>query len=498
MSDWDVVEQKAVDDWEVEASMPISTITGKPEPTDAERLLQSGRAVSTMYPIVGDIVMTAAMPQLALPAKAGLLARMGIRGVNALMRGAGAGAGSVYGELERQLATGEHSKEGLYIQGALGGAGEPVMSLIGAGGKVAAQKFGKPALELASDLTVTGGKVKQIMTERLRDALNKRAEAFVTQVAPAGVKKNIGEVGFDKALAEAYDEKTLLYNHFKDTLEEVATKNKGYVPLENTRQYMQAEYTKYADPVMVAAGKIDSKAESAVLKEMGLKGSDDLHITMRRLMRGNDLTPAEINHFQANIFPRDTRKWVEMHPGKQGAKTKIKDLVMQDLDALGIASGKTSADAVHKELKQFEQLRKLYESNGATWMNPETGERIFKPARFLENVKKAERNIRKYQPEIWEKLQPEIQYYEWAADALGRGKRNLGGATMLLGSGGAAYLSGGIPIASELFGAASAWALMSPSSQKTITGLLKPIVNKPVAKTLLHIGGQEIDFAKGH
>jgi hypothetical protein len=39
---------------------------------------------------------------------------------------------------------------------------------------------------------------------------------------------------------------------------------------------------------------------------------------------------------------------------------------------------------------------------------------------------------------------------------------------------------------------------MSPSSQKTITGLLKPIVNKPVAKTLLHIGGQEIDFAKGH
>ncbi len=261
---------------------------------------------------------------------------------------------------------------------------------------------------------------------------------------------------------------------------------------------MQAEYTKYADPVMVAAGKIDSKAESAVLKEMGLKGSDDLHITMRRLMRGNDLTPAEINHFQANIFPRDTRKWAEMHPGKQGARTKIKDLVMQDLDALGIASGKTSADAVHKELKQFEQLRKLYEGNGATWMNPETGERIFKPARFLENVKKAERNIRKYQPEIWEKLQPEIQYYEWAADALGRGKRNLGGATMLLGSGGAAYLSGGIPIASELFGAASAWALMSPSSQKTITGLLKPIVNKPVAKTLLHIGGQEIDFAKGH
>jgi hypothetical protein len=218
---------------------------------------------------------------------------------------------------------------------------------------------------------------------------------------------------------------------------------------------------------------------------------------LRKLMRGDDLTLAEINHFQSNIFPRDTRKWGEMHPTKQDTRGKIKSLMMEDLDGLGIAAGKTSADAVHKELKQFEQLRKLYESNGASWVNPDTGEKIFKPARFLENVKRSERNLRKYQPELWEKLQEEVKYYEWAADTMKRGKRNLGSGAMLVGSGAAGYLTGGLPVA-DAFGAASAWALMSETGRKTVEGVFRSVVNKPVAKTLLHVGGQQIDFAKGH
>lgn len=496
MSDgWEVIEEKKLGDWEVAetTSMPISAITGKPEPTSAERIMQSNRAVTQMFPVAGDIIGTAIMPQIGVPLKAGRLAGMGIKTVNALLRGAGAGAGSVYGELERQVATEQFDPEQIKLQGVLGAVGEPALSLAGAGLKAAA----KPAYEIMSDLTIAGGKTKQILTQRLQQQAQKRADDFIYTVAPQGVKTKIEDVGFEKALSEAYDEKTVMYNHFKDSLQTVADNNKGYVPLQKTQQSLMSRYNEIADPTMVAAGKIDRKAEAEIIKSFGLKGSDDVHITVRRLMRGEDLTPAEINHLQANIFPSSTKKYQEMLPTKIEKRKDLKSILMEDLDALGVAQGKASADAVHRELKQFEQLRNIYEKNGAKTKSPDTGEAIFHPARFVENARRAERNLRKYQPELWEKLQKEVEFYETVADTLKRGQRNLGGMAMLAGSASAGYLTGGWPVA-EAFGAASAWALMSETGRKTVEGIIRAGINKPVAKTLLHLGGQTVNLQQAH
>jgi hypothetical protein len=48
-----------------------------------------------------------------------------------------------------------------------------------------------------------------------------------------------------------------------------------------------------------------------------------------------------------------------------------------------------------------------------------------------------------------------------------------------------------------VFGAASAWALMSPVGRSALDGVFKYAL-KPIAKSSLHIGGHLIDFQQAH
>lgn len=474
---------------EIGGSMPTSAITGQPVPTSAENILQSKRAVAEILPIAGDIAGTAIMPQLKLAKAAPLIARAGAGAANMLLRGAGAGAGSVVGEVEKQVATGDFDPNQVYMQGALGAGGEVAMGLGGAGLKAVE----KPALEVMSDLTLSGGKLKQVMTQRLKNYAEKRSTEFVKTIAPDSIKGKIDEVGIGKAITESLDESKALYNHFKDSINQVADKNNGVVPLPKTRAAIELWYKEIADPAAVAAGKIDRKAESEIIKEFGFKGSDDVHITIRKLARGEDLTAAEVMHLQSNIFPKKTSDYMALHPSKQGYRQEFKDVLMSDLDAIGAAVGKQSADTIFKETKRFEAVKNIFDRSMS--INKETGERKFLPYQFVENVQRSERLIRQTMPDLWPKLKAEADYFATVADRLQRGERNLGGPLMLSGLA-SSYFTGGFPVA-EFFGAGSAWALMSPAGQATLEGLFKYAL-KPATKAGLHVGGSLIDLKASH
>ena len=472
---------------EMGGSMPISTNSGQPIPTPAENMLTMKRAGAELLPIAGDLAGTALAPQLKLAASAPRIARGAAGLANILSKSLGSGAGSVTGEVEKQLLTKEFDPNQIYMQGAVGAGGEAAMGLAGAGLKAVE----KPALELLSDLTLSGSKIKQVLTDRLKQYTEKRAKQFIESVAPESVKSKLSDSGLNQAISETLDETKALYNHFKSTLDDIASKNNGAVPLEKTQNAMQA-WLKENIPQF----KSQAAAENYIVRELGFSPSStkgQQHISIRRLLRGEDLSPDEMNYLLGNLFEKKTKDWLELHPETRGLRETLKNQILQDLDGLGVAAGKRSADEVFKETKRFQAVKSIFDR--ATVVNKETGETKFLPWAFAENVKASEGMIRKTMPEIWPKLKAEADYFAEAADRLQRGGRNLGVPLMLSGLA-SSYFTSGIPVA-EVFGAASAWALMSPVGRSALDGVFKYAL-KPIAKSSLHIGGHLIDFQQAH
>lgn len=507
MGGWDVVKEEKIDPWSVVeertsgpefnlppgAGMPQSAVTGQPVQTDAERMMTSKRAMAEVLPIAGDIVATAAAPQFAIPAKgAGIVARGLPMLGNLALRAAGSGAGSVVGEVEKQALTEQYDPNQVIAQGVAGAGGEVGLSGIGAGLKVAK----KPALELMSDLTLSGGRVKQVLTDKLKKQADDRAVKFITDIAPESVKGRIDDVGLASAINEAMDSTKAMYAHFKDALETAAEKNSGVVNLEKTRNALRQWYEDIADPGMVKAGKVDAAAEREILKQLQFPGGgvkDQTHIAIRRLMRGEDLEPREVNYLFSKIYPKKTQDALDMYPKAMELRQTFKETMLQDLDDIGVAAGKRSADETFKEIKRYESVKNIYDRS--TVVNRETGERKFLPYKFVENVQKNERMLRTTMPETWEKLKVEAEYYRDVADRISRGERNLGGPLMLSGLA-SSYFTGGVPVA-EAFGAASAWSLMSKNGQKALDGVFKYFV-RPAAKGGLHMGATAIKMQPAH
>jgi hypothetical protein len=484
----EVAKRDIFDDVEsIGGSMPTSTITGKPLPTDAEKMSMSKQAMGEILPIAGDIAGTAIAPQLKLAASAPRIARAGAGLINMLSRAAGSTAGSVTGETLRQVMTQNFDPNQIYIQGAAGAAGE-----IGTSAAAPLLKaVRKPGLELASDLTLSGSKLKQYFTERLKKQANERIERFVADVAPESVKGKISEVGLARAVDEAVDEKQAIYGHFKEGLEAVAEKNNGHVPLEGTagalQQWLKEELPKH---------KSQAQAENAIIKAMGFSpgGQKEFqHVSIRRLLRGEDLSDKEVNYLLGNIFEKSTDKFLKMHPEITELRGLLKDAIVKDLDDLGAGAAKKTADEMHRALKNFQRIESIYKS--AAPANKETGERMFNPLTFAENVYRNERAIRTTMPDVWPQIKAEADAMKGVADDISTGKRSMGGLPMLAGLA-SSHFTGYIPVG-EAFGAASAWALMTPSGKAALSGVFKYGV-KPAAKAGLHIGGRLVEMGKSH
>jgi hypothetical protein len=474
--------------------MPISTITGKPVPTSAENILQTKDALRTIGPAVGDIAGTLAAQaamNTVMPGS-GAAVPFAQKILPALLRygakTAGAGVGGAAGEYATQQAFGEPTDMGaIGAQGLLSAGGEAVLGPVGGILQVAK----KPALELMSDLTVSGSRVKQFMGEKLKKIGLERADRFVADIAPDIVKNKIDQTGINQAVTEAFDANTALYNHFKSVIDDVASKNEGYIPLQNTTNAMQ-EWVKEKVTASGKGLKGQSQAENDIIRELGFSPSgvkDREHVVLRRLLRGEDLNPQETNFLLANLYEKKTADWLKIDPAARELRQTLKETLLKDLETTGAGAAKASADVMFKELKQYQSLKNLYDT--ATTTNKETLERAFSPGKFIENLNRSERMIRSTMPEVWTKLQKEVEYYRQAAESIAAGGRNLGGLPMLAGLASSAF-TGGMPVA-ELFGAGSAWALMSPAGKKTLEGVFKYAV-KPAAKVGLHVGGEVVNF----
>lgn len=478
----DIFDQVA----DIGGSMPVSAVTGQPVQTDTEKINLSKRAMGEVLPLAGNIVGAAVMPQLGVAKSAPLLARGAAGLANIALRSAGAGAGSVVGETERQLMTKDYDPNQIKVQGAMGAASEAIPGLVAP----ALKAVEKPGLELAADLTVSGTKLKTYFADRIKKQAAERVENFIADVAPASIKKRIDEVGINKAVNDAFDESKLIYGHFKEGLSKIASENSGYVPLEKTSQAMQ-QWLKDVLPQY----KNQSQAESAIVKSFGWSPGglkEHQHIVIRKLARGDDLTESEVNYLLSNINVRKTEDYIKMHPDMQGLRQTLKENIIADLDNLGAGASKRTADEMTREAKNFQRIKGIYDS--ASPANRETGERTFYPYLFAQNVYRNERTIRQTMPDVWPKIKAEADRLMQDSARIEAGNRNMG---VLAGAGlASSAFTGYIPVG-EAFGAASAWALMTPSGKSALHGAFKYAV-MPATKGALQMGGRLIDLQPSH
>lgn len=504
--EWEVVAEQPLSPWDVTGttelgpefagggSMPISTITGKPVPTPREKLDQSIDAMASLLPIAGDIAGTVAAPQLVVPGRGAPLLARAIPGVaNILSRIMGAGAGSVVGEVERQNITGGADPGAVMLQGAIGAGGEGAMSVVGAGWNAVR----RPVLELAADATLSGGMVKKHMFQKIKRDADERAFTFIRDIAPDAVKSRIDDVGMAQAMQEAFDETRALYAHLKDTIDAVAEKRGGYVPLEATSKAMRQWYEDIADPALVKAGKVDPRAERQILNELGItpggsKGQH--HIVVRRLLRGEELSPDSVQFLLGHLYEKKTQDWLALAPETREARQTLKELIVNDLDSIGASAGKKKADEVFKQLKRYEFIKNLYDR--AVVVNRNTGERTFMPYQFARNIYDAERTIRGAMPELWPSLKQEADIHLRNAERMVVGGRRLLPDLLSFSGIGSAALTGGIPVA-EMFGAGAAWALLDEGARSALRGVFKYLV-KPSAKGTLHMAGMPVELQPAH
>jgi hypothetical protein len=398
------------------------------------------------------------------------------------IRAAGAGPGGFAGELAGQQVFGEDTdfKKALE-EGAVSSVGE---AALGAAGGVLKKAY-KPTLELMADLTITGSRTKKLLANRAKEIAERKAEKFIRSVAPESVRKNMDEAGIKKALQTAYEENNALYNYFGSILGDIAKKNNGAVPLQNTQAAMESWLKE-----KLASGvyKNQAQAESAIVRELGFSpsgaGANSQHITIRKLLRGEDISPEYVEYLMKNVFPKKTKDWLSLEPDVKGLRETFKETVMRDLDELGAAAGKRSGDEVFKELKRFEAVKRIYDQ--ATVFSKETGELVkFNPYQFYETVMSNERTFRMTMPDIWPKLKAEAETMRKIAEKLKAGERGssiaqFGGAGSVLALGNA----GMIPWV-EAAGTASALGMMTDTGQKILEGVFKFGV-KPAAKTYIH------------
>lgn len=488
MGDWDVVSQKNIGDWDVVntdvaemgGSLPVDTRTGQPVPTDAERLHQTRGVLRSAPGVAGDIAGTigAQVASNYLLPGSGMLPTLG----RFAARAAGAGLGGAAGELAGQQAFGEDTDFSKILEeGALSSGGEVALGAVGG----ALKKAYKPTLELVADLTITGSRTKKLLANRAKEVAEKKAERFIKSVAPEQVKKGMDEAGLKKALQSAYEENNALYNYFGSVLNDIAKKNGGAVPLVNTQMAMEAWLK---EQVASGAYKTQAQAESAIIRQLGFSpggtGANSQHVTIRKLLRGEDISPEYVEYLMKNVFPKKTKDWLSLEPDVKQLRETFKEMVMRDLDELGAAAGKKTGDDVFKELKRFEAVKRIYDQ--ATVFSKETGELVkFNPYQFYETVMINERMFRQTMPELWPKLKAEAETMKKIAEKLKAGERGSGiaqfggsGTVLALGN------AGLIPWV-EAAGTASALAIMTDTGQKILEGIFK-FGLKPAAKTYIH------------
>lgn len=473
---------------ELGGSMPVSAITGKPIPNPQEQMAQSKSLMRTLAPVAGDVGGT--MTAEALLSRAPIPAYAKIPLV-----AAAAGIGAAGAELGAQKAFKEdHDLNKALSEGAVAAGGQMLLGPLGE----AAKRLGRYPAETLADITMAGSRTKKILSDRIKSVAEKRASDFIEKIAPETVKKNMGETGIKKALMEAYSENNALYAFYKENLNDVAKQYGGAVPLVETSNAM-TQWVK--DKMTTGQYKSVKQAENDIIRDLGFSvsgtGANAQHVTIRKLLRGEDIAPEYVEYLMKNIFPTKSKEWNALLPDVQGLRETFKEVVMKDLDSLGVSAGKRSGDEVFKELKRFEAVKSIYDN--ATVKSRETGEIVkFNPYQFYEEVVSKEKTLRKNIPEIWPELRKEAEKMKEISQRIAAGNRDSGISQFLTPGALAATGNIGLIPWAEGAGLASAFYLMTDSGKKIIGGMIKHGLVNPAAKTALHSYAPTLDLMRSH
>jgi hypothetical protein len=472
---------------EMGGSMPVSTITGKPIPTPEEQVFQSSKLLRRIAPTAGDVAGTVGAEALLSRAPIPMQYKIPLVAL-------AAGIGSAGAELGAQKAFKEDQDWNKALsEGATATAGQVGLGAVGE----LTKRFGKYAAEGLADVTIAGSRTKNLLVDRVKEVAEKRASDFIEKIAPESVKKNMGEVGIRKALMDAYDENNALYALYKANMEDVSKMHGGAVPLVETSNAM----TQWVKEKMASGNYKNVKlAENDIIRELGFpvsgQGEKSQHVTIRKLLRGEDISPEYVEYLMKNIFPRKTREWDSLLPDVQELRETFKQVVMKDLDSLSVSAGKAAGDAVHKELKRFEAVKRIYDN--ATVKSRETGEIVkFNPYQFYEEVMTNERSLRRNLPDIWPELYNEAQKMKELSQRISAGTRTSGIAQYF--SPGVLAATGNVGLIpwAEGAGVASAFYLMTDAGKKVVGGALKNITNT-AAKGIIHSQTPTLDLMKAH
>jgi hypothetical protein len=425
-------------------------------------------------------------------------AGMGARALNLLLRMGGSAAGAGAGEYGSQLAFGEELDPKAAGREALFGAGgELGMSMAGG----ALKGVGK----LSTDFTVMGKHIQQKLRDKLIKDTTEKAQKFIYDIAPESIQgKALNFADIDVALERVKADKSLLYDVANQQMAEAAEKTGGVLNLKNTKDFLNSLYDRALKEVPETSKNPERAATNKVIQMLGfpIGGTKSTqHITIRKLLRNEDVDASVLQHLLANIGTKTSRQWAQLHPSIKGEKQSLKQNIMKDLGDLGVEKSKIDADTLNGEIKDFSAIKRIYDQATRTdqWGNTyisvdELADNIYLNEAKIKTI--AERRGNK---DLWSNMKAEADRYKEMGkkvkESVMETKSGAGGI-FFRGSGMAlaSHLTGspltGIPLA-EGFGTVSAWGLMTDSGRKILSTLFKYIA-KPAAKTGLHMYGEQV------
>lgn len=475
---------------------PISTITGKPVPTTDQEFESRKNMIRTVGPIVGDIAGTMLMPQLGG-------AKMGIRGINLLMRAMGAAGGSGAGSIASDVVTGgKPDIERAGEQALLGAGGEVGMGVTGG-----ALKMAKPLFEFVPNITFSGSAVKKAANNMFKERATKRAESFLLDIAPEAVSKQADvEKSLSVMVNNAFSETSGVYKLYESALEQAAEKEGGVVLVDDTAQFVNDLFEK-------ARGSLPSEATKTQIMSEALKEFNyghNLKLAISELQDTSSLTPRKVEYVLTQVFKN--KGYNKLNPTQQEARERFKDVLMSDMDKyieFNPAQIKRMADAEYKALAKFNAVRKIF-NKALKVVDPDTGRKALHPHELYEQIFAHKDQILKdpVLKTLWPKLEIEALAAKDFGDKITKTAIDVGPSSVFsrgLGAAGGGLVLGpllGSRMAGagvvEGIGAASAWAMMDSLDKQYLKKIFK--YSKPVLKSLgktgIHMGGQEVGFGK--
>ena len=355
----------------------ISTITGKPIPTLEEEWARGKEAGKVLLTTGGDIAGTMLMPQVKGP-------QLGIKALNLLLRGAGAGTGSFGGTLAgQQLLEGKMDIDQATKEALMGGGFELGTGALG--------MAGKPLAKFVAEHTTLGRHIMDKARKRLMGQVTEESQEAVTKMGLPETTIPEAEEAIGKVFPKS-DEYFGGYQRAFDDLKQAS--REGRINLDDTMQFLGEIAEKHGNrvaPTLKAIGVSPTSEYGKALKRLWpidtggttyeqakwlLDGVWKQNMPYPKLspetaINREGLKASLLRDFEnVNIFKWEELDgaWVKTNLGKEVAKNKrYADNIMRNFTENVLKENPILAKAFQRSTK--EKGRLFYEANPGTLFN---------------------------------------------------------------------------------------------------------------------------------